>query len=130
MSEIRTKRAYDPSEPGDGARLLVERLWPRGLTKAEVAIDRWLKDVAPSTTLRRWYGHDPAKWEEFRQRYVAELDGEPEAWQPILDAARHGPVTLVYSAKDTEHNSAVALTEYLEEHLGTSAAGSKAARRV
>jgi uncharacterized protein YeaO (DUF488 family) len=118
VSEIRVKRVYDPAEPSDGARYLVERLWPRGRTKAEVAVDRWLKDVAPSTVLRRWYGHDPAKWDEFRRRYVAELDGEPETWQPILDAARHGVVTLVYSAKDTEHNSAVELKEYLEEHLG------------
>jgi uncharacterized protein YeaO (DUF488 family) len=111
---IHTKRVYDPAESGDGTRFLVERLWPRGLTKAQVVMDSWIKDVAPSTALRRWYGHDPVKWDEFRRCYFAELDGEPQSWQPILEKARHGVVTLIYSAKDTEHNNAVALKQYLE----------------
>ncbi len=115
MKEILTKRVYDSDEPGDGTRFLVERLWPRGLTKAEVAMDAWVKNVAPSSALRRWYGHDSAKWDEFRRRYFAELDGEPEAWRPLLEALRHHVVTLIYSAKDTEHNNAVALKEYLEQ---------------
>jgi uncharacterized protein YeaO (DUF488 family) len=114
VDKIHLKRVYDPVETGDGTRFLVERLWPRGLTKAEVVMDSWLKDVAPSAALRRWYAHDPAKWDEFRRRYFAELDGEPQSWQPILETARHGAVTLVYSAKDTKHNNAVALKEYLE----------------
>jgi uncharacterized protein YeaO (DUF488 family) len=118
VTRIHTKRVYDSAEPGDGTRFLVERLWPRGLTKAAVAIDGWLKDVAPSTALRRWYSHDPVKWNEFRRRYIAELDGHPQAWQPILEAARDGIVTLTYSAKDTEHNNAVALKEYLEGRQG------------
>lgn len=111
---IRTKRIYDPPAPDDGARFLVERLWPRGKTKEEVSIMAWLKEVAPSDALRRWFGHDPARWEEFQQRYFAELDGKPEAWQPILEAARQGNVTLLYSARDTEHNNAVALKAYLD----------------
>jgi uncharacterized protein YeaO (DUF488 family) len=118
VNEIHTKRVYDSEESGDGTRFLVERFWPRGLTKAAVVMDSWLNDVAPSAALRRWYSHDPAKWDEFRRRYFAELDGEPEAWQPILDAARHGIVTLIYSAKDTEHNNAVVLKDYLEGRQG------------
>jgi uncharacterized protein YeaO (DUF488 family) len=116
VKKIHTKRVYDSHESSDGTRLLVERLWPRGMTKAAVAMDGWLKDVGPSAVLRRWYSHDPAKWDEFRRRYFAELDGKPQTWQPILDAACHSVVTLIYSAKDTEHNNAVALKEYLEAH--------------
>lgn len=112
---IQTRRVYDAPEPGAGARFLVERLWPRGMKKEALELDGWLKDVAPSADLRRWFGHDPAKWEEFRRRYFAELDRHPEAWLPIQEAARRGKVTLLYSARDTEHNSAVALKAYLEE---------------
>src|SRR5437016_14255254 len=112
---IKLKRAYVPATGDDGARFLVERLWPRGVKKARLKLDGWLKDVAPSADLRRWFGHDPAKWEEFRRRYFAELDQHPEAWQRIQEAARRGNVTLLYSARDTEHNSAVAMKAYLED---------------
>ena len=112
---IRLKRVYDLPEPGDGVRLLVERLWPRGMKKDALRLDGWLKDVAPSDALRRWFAHDPAKWDEFQRRYRAELDAHPEAWQPILEAARQGDVTLLYSARDTQRNSAVALKAYLED---------------
>ncbi len=115
---IKTKRVYEPEEPGDETRFLVERLWPRGFKKDALSLDGWPKEAAPSNELRRWFGHDPARWEEFRRRYFAELDAEPEAWQPILDAAGRGNVTLLYSARDTEHNNAVALKEYLEGKLG------------
>ncbi len=112
---IRLKRAYDPPEKSDGHRFLVERLWPRGIKKSELPLDGWLKDVAPSTELRKWFSHDPAKWPQFQQRYFAELDSMPEAYAQILTAARHGTVTLIYSSHDTEHNSAVALKEYLRK---------------
>lgn len=114
---ITLKRAYDPVSPKDGTRLLVERLWPRGVSKATLRIEAWLKDVGPSTGLRKWFGHDPERWDEFRRRYRRELDSNREAWQPIVSAARRGPVTLVYSSHDTEHNNAVALQEYLETRM-------------
>jgi uncharacterized protein YeaO (DUF488 family) len=112
---IKVKRTYDPPESGDGARFLVDRLWPRGVKKEDLQLDAWLKDVARSDKLRRWFGHDPAKWEEFQRRYFAELDGKAQALRPIQDAARQGNVTLLYSARDMEHNNAVALRAYLEE---------------
>jgi uncharacterized protein YeaO (DUF488 family) len=111
------KRVYEPASPADGTRFLVERLWPRGVSKARLQIAAWLKDVGPSTALRKWFGHDPAKWDDFRKRYGRELDAHPQAWQPIADVARRGPVTLVYSSHDTEHNNAVALQEYLETKI-------------
>ena len=111
---IRLKRIYDPVGPEDGVRFLVERLWPRGVKKSSVSLDGWLKDVAPSTELRKWFGHDPAKWVEFQRRYAAELDRNPSAWRPILDASRKHYVTLIYSSHDSEHNNAVALRHYLE----------------
>ncbi len=114
---IKVKRVYDPVEPDDGKRFLVERLWPRGIKKEALAMDGWLKEVAPSDRLRRWFGHDPKKWEEFRQRYFAELEAHPEAWRPLLDAARAGNVTLLFSARDLIHNNAVALQAFLEEKL-------------
>jgi uncharacterized protein YeaO (DUF488 family) len=110
---IALKRAYDPVSNTDGRRLLVERLWPRGVSKAKLRIDSWLKEVGPSTDLRKWFSHDPKKWAEFRRRYFRELTSRREAWQPILSAARRGTVTLVYSSHDTEHNKAVALQDYL-----------------
>jgi uncharacterized protein YeaO (DUF488 family) len=110
---LRVKRVYEPPDEQDGARYLVDRLWPRGVKKDALALDGWLKDVAPSPELRKWYGHETAKWEEFRRRYVRELDAKPEAWQPLLEAARQGPVTLLFSTRDVEHNSAVVLKEYL-----------------
>jgi len=112
---IRAKRVYEPPGADEGTRFLVERLWPRGMRKESLHMEGWLKDVAPSDALRRWFGHDPAKWIEFRDRYFAELDGEPDAIQPIVEAARRGNVTLLYSAHDTEHNNAVALKEYLSK---------------
>jgi uncharacterized protein YeaO (DUF488 family) len=116
---IRTRRVYDPPEPGDGTRFLVERLWPRGMKKEELPLDGWLKDAAPSDELRRWFSHDPAKWDEFRRRYDAELEGKPDVLQPLREAARQGNVTLLYSARDTQHNNAVALKEYLESSWRT-----------
>lgn len=115
---IKLKRVYEPAEPADRTRFLVERLWPRGMKKEALGLDAWLKDVAPSTELRQWFGHDPARWTEFRKRYWHELDRRPEAWAPIAAAARHGTVTLVYSSHDEQHNNAVALKEYLEARLG------------
>jgi uncharacterized protein YeaO (DUF488 family) len=112
---IRARRVYDPPEPGDGTRFLVERLWPRGMKKEELPMDDWLKEVAPSADLRRWFSHDPAKWDEFRRRYFAELQGKSHVLQPLREAARRGNVTLLFSARDTEHNNAVALKQYLEK---------------
>jgi uncharacterized protein YeaO (DUF488 family) len=111
---IKLKRAYDPVSAADGRRLLVERLWPRGLSKDKVKLDGWLREVAPTTELRKWFGHDPAKWREFRRRYFAELESRPESWRSIVSRARHGTVTLVYSSHDEEHNNAVALRDYLQ----------------
>jgi len=114
---LKTKRIYESAEVSDGVRFLVDRLWPRGIKKEKLEMKAWLKDVAPSPKLRKWFVHDPAKWEEFQQRYRAELESNPEAWQPILEAAKQGNVTLLYSARDTEHNSAVLLKAYLEEQM-------------
>jgi uncharacterized protein YeaO (DUF488 family) len=113
MAKIRLKRAYDEPSPDDGQRILVERLWPRGLTKERAAVDLWLKDIAPSPELRRWYGHDPARWEEFEERYRAELDANPDRVAELRRRLRHGPVTFVYAARDELHNSALVLRDYL-----------------
>lgn len=117
---IQVKRVYEKPAKGDGARILVDRLWPRGLKKEELDLEVWLKEVAPSDSLRRWFGHKPSKWKEFRPRYFAELEDKPETWQPILQLARRGDVTLLHSAKDSEHNNAVALRDYLIRKLGKS----------
>jgi uncharacterized protein YeaO (DUF488 family) len=117
---IQIKRVYDPPGPDDGARFLVERLWPRGIKKTDLVMDAWLKEAAPSTELRQWFGHDPARWSEFRRRYFAELSQRPEAWQPIVAAARRGNVTLLYSARDETHNNALALHDYLKTKLARS----------
>ncbi len=114
---IRIKRVYEPVEESDGARLLVDHLWPRGLSKEAAQLDAWVKQVAPSDELRKWFGHEPAKWGEFRRRYFAELDEKPEAWRPLVQAARKGSVTLLFGARDTDHNNAVALRAYLEKRL-------------
>jgi uncharacterized protein YeaO (DUF488 family) len=116
---IQTKRVYEPQARADGARFLVERLWPRGIAKAALQMDGWLKDAAPSTELRRWFDHDPKKWREFKRRYAAELDAHPDAWKPILTKARRGRVTLLYSAHDVEHNNAVVLRDFLDRKLGS-----------
>jgi uncharacterized protein YeaO (DUF488 family) len=110
---IRLKRAFEPPARGDGRRILVERLWPRGVKKEALAADAWLKNVAPSTELRKWFDHRVERWEEFQRRYRKELDANRDAWEPILEASRRGRVTLLYSAHDTAHNSALVLREYL-----------------
>ena len=115
---LRIKRVYEEPKRADGVRFLVERLWPRGIRKEELRMKAWLKEVSPSPGLRTWYSHDVTKWEEFQKRYRKELKSNADAWQPILDAAKNGNVTLLYSAKDVEHNSALVLKEFLEERLG------------
>jgi uncharacterized protein YeaO (DUF488 family) len=112
---IRLKRAYDEPGAAGGRRFLVDRLWPRGVKKQALQLEGWLKAVAPSDELRRWFGHEPDRWDEFQQRYRKELDQKPESWRPLLDAARKGDVTLVYGARDTRHNNAVALKAYLDD---------------
>ena len=114
MTGFRTKRVHDPAAVEDGRRVLVDRVWPRGLAKADAAIDEWLRDVAPSTELRRWFGHDPARWDEFVRRYHAELDARPESARTLLEAAARQTVTLCFGARDREHNNAVALKSWLE----------------
>ncbi len=116
---INLKRVYEPRKRDDGKKFLVERLWPRGVKKTAVADALWLKDAAPSTELRKWFGHDPKKWAEFRRRYQAELERHEEALESILQAARRGTVTLLYSSHDTEHNNAVVLRDYLQRKLGS-----------
>jgi uncharacterized protein YeaO (DUF488 family) len=118
VNGIQTRRVYDPPSLEDGARLLVDRLWPRGVKKHALRLAGWLKELAPSDTLRKWFAHDPAKWEEFQRRYSAQLEENPMGWQPILRAAKEGRVTLVFSAKDPEHNNAVALKTFLERKRG------------
>jgi uncharacterized protein YeaO (DUF488 family) len=114
---IQIKRVYDPAESADGARFLVDRLWPRGVKKEALAIRAWLKDVAPSNELRSWYHHDPARWDDFRHRYFSELRVNPASWFPLLEAARHGTVTLLYSSHHAELNNAQALKQFLIERL-------------
>ena len=118
---ISIKRAYEPAAAADGRRILAERLWPRGLRKEALKIDRWMREVAPSTPLRKWFGHDPAKWAEFQKRYAAELEASPEPWMELLRLAKAGPVTLLYSSRDAEHNNVVALRNYLERKRKKSA---------
>jgi uncharacterized protein YeaO (DUF488 family) len=111
--DIRLKRAYEAPLPEDGKRILVDRLWPRGLRKADAAIDRWLKEIAPSSELRRWFGHDPSRWEEFQRRYRGELSAHTDLLAELCALAREGTLTLVYSARDEDHNQAIALREIL-----------------
>jgi uncharacterized protein YeaO (DUF488 family) len=117
MVSIALKRAYDPAAASDGLRVLVERLWPRGVSKDAARIDLWVKTLAPSTGLRRWYGHDPRRWPEFRSRYLAELETQAEAVQALLKEIERGPVTFVYASRETRHNSATVLKAYLEGRL-------------
>lgn len=112
--DIQTKRVYDPMVEGEGTRVLVDRVWPRGMTKERLKADLWLKDSAPSTTLRKWYNHDRAKWEEFKRQYFSELDGKPEVVNQLLALAAKGRVTLLFSASDSQFSQAVALQEYLK----------------
>ena len=112
-ANLKLKRAYEPAAREDGTRVLVDRLWPRGVRKADAALDAWEKELAPSTALRQWFGHDPARWPEFRKRYRAEIRSHPEQVERLRGIARHGPLTLVYSAHDEQHNDAVVLREYL-----------------
>ncbi len=113
---IRIKRVYEPVEPGDGERYLVDRLWPRGIKKEKLALTAWLKEAAPSNELRRWYGHDPDKWDEFRRRYFSELEGKPETCLVLTGAAARGDVTLLFSSRELEINNAAALKLFLESH--------------
>ncbi|MEU8247934.1 DUF488 family protein [Nonomuraea sp. NPDC048916] len=112
MGPVNIQRVYD-HEPTEGTVFLVDRLWPRGVRKSDLHLDGWLKDLAPSTELREWFGHRPERFEEFAKRYRAELDEHPEALRPLLDAAERGPVTLLYAAKDTEHNQARVLRDHV-----------------
>jgi uncharacterized protein YeaO (DUF488 family) len=112
-SEVTIKRAYEPPSPDDGTRILVDRLWPRGVKKAKAGISQWMKEIAPSNELRKWFGHDPGRWEEFRRRYRAELTGKRELVSRLRELSREGPLTLVYSAHDAAHNQAVVLRELL-----------------
>lgn len=111
---IKLKRVYDTPDSEDGYRVLVERLWPRGISKERAKLNLWLKDIAPSPELRTWFGHDPAKWEEFRRRYWEELSANPAAVARVRELIPKGDVTFVYAARDTEHNAAVALKEFIE----------------
>ena len=114
---IQLKRVYEEPSDTDGVRFLVERLWPRGVKKASLEISAWLKEAAPSVELRKWFHHDPARWDEFRQRYFAELSKSLASWRPILEAAHGGNVTLLYSSHDSEHNNAVALKDFVTRSL-------------
>lgn len=109
--DVRVKRAYERASPEDGTRILVDRLWPRGVRKSDLAIAEWLKDTAPSNELRRWFGHDPGRWTEFRRRYERELGGHPEALNALRERARQGTLTLVYAARDETHNEAIVLRD-------------------
>jgi uncharacterized protein YeaO (DUF488 family) len=116
-ADIRIKRVYDPPDDADGTRVLVDRLWPRGLRKENAALTLWLKEIAPSPALRKWFGHDPVRWMEFSRRYRAELTRNDEAVARVADSSKHGPLTLLYAAHDTAHNHALVLAAYLRDHL-------------
>jgi uncharacterized protein YeaO (DUF488 family) len=112
--KIKLKKVYDPVSKEDGARFLIERLWPRGIKKENLIMHAWVKEAAPSTELRKWFSHDPAKWKQFQEKYYKELDLNREALAPIIKELEKGTVTLLYTSKDTEHNNAVSLKNYLE----------------
>jgi uncharacterized protein YeaO (DUF488 family) len=122
------KRTYERPARADGRRILVERLWPRGMKKESLHADAWLKEVAPSPQLRRWFGHQVERWEEFRRRYQRELNAKPEVWAPLLEAGKHGRVTLLYSAHDVDHNGAVVLREFLSKRANGARAKAKRAK--
>lgn len=113
QKNIKLKRAYERPSPDDGTRILVDRLWPRGVKKVNAAIDHWMKEIAPSTELRHWFGHDPARWEEFQHRYTQELKRHQEQLDQLRSLAKHGVITLVYAARDQDHNEAVVLRDFL-----------------
>ncbi len=110
---INVKRIYDPASSEDGTRIYIDRLWPRGLKKSEAKFDEWLKEISPSTELRKWFGHDPAKWEEFKKRYKKELEDKKEIMEKLKKEAKRKKITLLYSASETEHNNAIAMKEFL-----------------
>lgn len=112
-SNVKLKRAHEPAAADDGTRILIDRLWPRGISKERAAIDQWMKDIAPSTQLRKWFGHDPARWEEFRRRYAKEVRQHADLLEQLRALARQGQITLVYSAHDEKHNDAVELRELI-----------------
>jgi len=112
-ANVKLKRAYESPAAGDGTRILIDRLWPRGISKKKAALDQWMKDIAPSAELRKWFGHDPARWEEFRRRYAEEVHHNSVLLDQLRSFARHGPVTLVYAAHDEVHNDAVVLRDLL-----------------
>ena len=113
VDHIKLKRAYEPPASDDGTRILIDRLWPRGVKRADAAIDEWMKDIAPSTGLRKWFGHDPARWQEFRRRYQSEIRQHPDEFDRLRSLAQNGPITLVFSAHDEAHNDAVVLKDLL-----------------
>lgn len=117
LSMIMIKRAYDPPAAEDGERYLVDRLWPRGVKREALDLTGWVKDAAPSNELRKWVHQEPKHWEAFEDRYAAELKENPDAWKPLLEAARKGRITLIYASRDPEHNNAAALKKFLEKHL-------------
>jgi uncharacterized protein YeaO (DUF488 family) len=110
---VKIKRVYDEVSPDDGERILVDRLWPRGIKKDGAKIDEWIKDIAPSNELRAWFAHDPSKWQEFKKRYTEELKGQPDLIELLIKKAKTGNITLIFSARDTEHNNAVVLSELI-----------------
>lgn len=114
--KLSVKRVYDPASPGDGFRVLVDRLWPRGLSKEKAEVDLWIKHIAPTDALRKWFGHDPERWDEFKKRYAAELDANAEAVDELREQIGKRHATLLFGAKDEEHNNAVMLAEYLTAH--------------
>jgi uncharacterized protein YeaO (DUF488 family) len=118
---IKTKRVYDPASKGDGRRILVDRLWPRGLSKARAKLDAWMKDIAPSDELRKWFRHDPEKWIDFQKRYFAELEPRKESLRDIAESARTRTLTFLYSARENKHNNAEALRNYIRRHYSRKA---------
>ena len=116
-ADVRLKRAYEPAEPSDGYRVLIDRLWPRGVSREHANLDEWERELAPSAALRRWFSHDPARFEEFRRRYIEELRPQRRRISELRRLARAGTLTLVYSARDTEHNDAIVLAEVLRRGL-------------
>ena len=115
--KIKLKRIYDQPTPQDGVRVLVERLWPRGISKAQAQVDLWLKEIAPSTPLRKWFSHDPTKWNEFKTKYFAELPQHQSVLEDLRERAQKEQVTFVFASKEERYNNAVALKEYLEHHM-------------